>query len=397
MFENLNYKLREKKQNFKDTAQMVVNCQNGVVHSIFQQVPYVLVFKTTNWCWNKCVHCCESAGPDMPKKFIPESVIIGYIDQAVMDKNFGKEIVFTGGEITAAYKFASRDYIPNIINHALNAGCGVDIKTNCGWVNSPLATTIYSDIENIARTQGERYLNSIDTETKDTNSSLLSDLDEIIRADRKQGKNNGIKNVIPLQISLSLDRFHKDSMMRDFKFLEHFAHTDIPGTTFTVNVSSVKQDKNMFCELLDKLIDSGICVREFFTMDSDGNFHKRRYDLNDNVLIFPSNGTLFNGGRAKNIEYAFKTPFPQFTFITPAHESLVAFDSFGNVTLGENCGKKISTPWVEPQTGDALSLETVRKNLLTATKQAEQDYLMEHKVMNAYFNWVRRQFVKDKS
>ena len=54
MFENLNYKLNKKKQDFKNIARMVIDCQNGVIHSIFQQTPYVLVFKTTNWCWNGC-------------------------------------------------------------------------------------------------------------------------------------------------------------------------------------------------------------------------------------------------------------------------------------------------------------------------------------------------------
>lgn len=369
MFDSMFENLHQKKQNFKDTAHMVIDCQNGVMHSIFQQLPYILVFKTTNWCWNNCAHCCESAGPNMPKKFIPESVITNYIDQAVMDKNFSRSIVFTGGEITAAYKFVGRDYMKNIINHALNAGCSVDIKTNAGWVNSPeLAPMIYSDIEEIVSNQ-----------IKNSNIS-------------------GPKHIVPFQVSLSLDQFHKDAVSRNLKFLEHFANKDIPGATFTVHLSSIRQESPlMFQHFLRLLGNSGINIGKLFVVSKNKDEVQPFYDLNGNIVIEPTDGLLFNGGRAKNIEYAFKTPFPQFTFITPDHKSLVAFDSFGNVTLGENSGKKISVPWTEPETGAFLPLETVRKNLLTATKQAEQDFLREHKAMNVYFNWVRYRLAKEKT
>ncbi len=357
-------KLKQKKQDFKKTANMVIDCQNGVVSSIFQQLPYAMVFKTTNWCWNNCAHCCESSGSLMPKKFIPESVINGYVDQAITDKKFSRQIVFTGGEITAAYKFAGRDYLSNIINHALNANCGVDIKTNAGWVNSPLATVVYSDLEDVVRKQSD------------------------------ESNADSIKNIIKFQVSLSLDRFHKDAMMRDFKFIEHFAHTNISGATFTVNVSSIKQDQNMFAELLNNLVDSGIRVEQLFMMDSDGNFVKNMYSLNGNIVISNSTGTLFNGGRAKDIDFAYKTPFPQFAFMAPDGVSLVAFDSLGNVTLGENSGQKISVPWSDGKNGDTLPLKTIHENLLGATKQAEQDFLNQHKKMNAYINWLRRHVVK---
>lgn len=357
-------KLKQKKQEFHQTATMVIDCQNGTVSKILEQIPYYLIFKTTHWCWNNCAHCCESAGSSMPKNFIPESVIKGYIDQAVTDTKFSREIVFTGGEITAAYKFVGKDYIKNIITHALNKKCSVDIKTNAGWVNSPLAETVYSDLENIIRDQAK----NIETDS--------------------------IKRILRFQVSLSLDRFHTDSMMRDFKFIEHFAKTDIPGVAFSINVSSIRQDKQMFPELMKKFVDSGIRVGELFMVGSDKESVRQMYDLNGNVMVSASNGTLFDGGRAKNIDFAFKTPFPQFVFITPDQRSLVAFDSFGNVTLGENCGEKISVPWKDTENGDALPLETVRQNLVVATKKAEQDFLQRHKKMDAYFNWVRRQIVK---
>ena len=356
--------LKRKKQNFLDTARTVIDCQNGVFYSVFQQLPYVLVFKTTNWCWNNCAHCCENSGSHMPKSFISESVIKEYIDQACQDKKFGREIVFTGGEITSSYKFAGEDYIKNILNHALNAKCGVDIKTNAGWVNTKLAPKIYSDMEQIVRSQSEN------------------------------ANGTGIKHIAKLQISLSLDRFHKDSLGRDFKFLEHFAHTDIPGIAFIISISSFNQDRHMFHELMQQLAQSGIKTNEMFMISSQDNKMERMYDLNGNTIVKYTEGTLFNGGRAKDIDSAYKTPCPQFTFLNSDYESLIAFDSFGNVTLGENSGKKISVPWRDPKSGQPLSLQTIKENLVSAIKSEEQDFLRQHKKMNAYFNWTRRKFCR---
>ena len=354
--------LKQKKKDFDDKAIMVVQCQRSVVSCVLQQIPYNLIFKTTHWCWNNCAHCCESSGSHMPKTFIPESVINGYIDQAVQDKNFSREVVFTGGEITAAYKFAGKNYVRNIVNHALNAGCGVDVKTNAGFVNSPLAKNVYYDIEDIVRNQSDN-------------------------------KDDGIKKLVGFQVSLSLDRFHKDAMERDFKFIEHFANTHIPGTAFTINVSSVYQDKSMFPELMHRLVSSGIDVNEMFLVGKHHDNAEQVHDLNGNVIIRHHCGTLFNGGRAKDIEYAQKTPFPKFTFLNPDGTALIALDSFGNVTLGENSGQKISVPWHDNKTGQLVPLQTIRDNLVNATKSAEQDFLKEHKKMDAYFRWTT-QFIK---
>ena len=349
--------LKQKIQDYKDAAKIVYFCQQQVLSQIVQKYQYVLVFKTTNWCWNNCAHCCESSGSHMPKTFIPESVINGYINQAVQDENFSREVVFTGGEITSAYKFVGQNYLRGIINHALNTGCSVDIKTNAGFVNAPLANTVYHDIEDIARNQS------------DNNDS-------------------DIKRIIRLNVSLSLDSFHRDAMERDFKFIEHFANTNIPNTAFTIRVSSIKQGKNMFPELVHKLMRSGIDVNEIvFVNPNTGNISEQAFDLNGNVILRHSTGTLFNGGRAKDIEYAKKTPFSQFTFIDSSGTVLIAFDSFGNATLGENSGKKISVPWHDNETGKILPLQTIRDNLVVATKSAEQDFLKEHKKMNAYFLW----------
>lgn len=352
--------LQEKKNNFLNTARTVIYCQQNFFTDLFQRVPYALVFKTTNYCWNNCAHCAESSGVHNARTFIPESVITGYIDQAAKDEKFSKEIVFTGGEIMSAYTFGQKDYVPNIINHALNAGCGVDIKTNAGWVIFPWVNEIYSDIENIVRSQSE--------------------CDDC-----------GIKRIAKFQVSLSLDRFHRDAFERDFKFVEHFANTDIPGTAFTVRISSFKQDRHMFSELMQKLAQYGIKINEMFLFDSDMNANEKMYDLNGNVIVRYSEGTLFNGGRAKDMKSAYKTPFPQFIFLSGVHgSSLVAFDSFGNVTLGENSGKKITVPWCDQKSGQSMPLQKVQENLVNTIKAEEQDFLQQHKKMNAYFKWVRR-------
>jgi len=359
--------VKQKIENFKANRDMVIMCQLGKPLQLFQQLRYALIFKTTHWCWNNCAHCCESSGSHMPKTFIPESVIKGYIDQAVNDKQFCREIVFTGGEITSSYKFADRNYMLNIINYALNKKCTVDIKTNAGWVNSPLSETVFSDLENIVRGQSN-----------------------------KNDKSN-IKSIIHFQVSLSLDRFHKDATDRDFKFIEHFANMNISDVAFEIHVSSIYQDKNMFPDLMHKLARSGIEISELTMIGSKTNNIEQVYDLNGNVIVRYSNGILFNGGRAKDIEYARQTPFPQFSFVDTDGVSLMAFDSFGNVTLGENSGKKISVLWRDKETKQPLSLQTVRDNLAVATKSAEQEFLMQHRIIDVYYRPIIKMMRKMKT
>ena len=50
--------------------------------------------------------------------------------------------------------------------------------------------------------------------------------------------------------------------------------------------------------------------------------------------------------------------------------------------------KKISVPWRDANTGQPLPLQTIRNNLVVATKQAEQDFLQEHKKLDSYFRWA---------
>ena len=337
-------------QKIRNTAKTVDCCRRGFFHNVFEQRPYVLVFKTTNWCWNNCPHCCESSNASNPRVFVPEFYINNIIDEAIMDENFSRAVVFTGGEIMSAYKLAEENYVPNIINHALDAGCGVDVKTNAGWVNFAFADQIFNDIENIVKK----------------------------RADKDD---TGIKHLINFQISLSLDRFHKDALDRNFKFIKHFARTNIPGIAFYIHVASYNKDRDMFSNLKEKLERAGIKVEPIISINPKTNVIKNMYDLNGNVVMNYSEATLFNGGRAKNIEYAYKTPNPQFVFMDDGFESLVAFDSYGNVTLGENSGNKISTPWMMAN-GKTKQMETIKSDLSANIKQAEKEYLKQHKMLN---------------
>lgn len=353
-------------KNFDQNAKTVIGCQNGIMSAIVAQRPYVLVFKTTNWCWNNCAHCCESSGPHNPKTFIPKSVINNYVIQAAQDPLFSREIVFTGGEIMSAYKFADEYYVSDILNHAMDKKLGVDIKTNAGWTGTPLASRVYSDIENVVK-----------------------------RHAPDGGKSNSFKTVIPFQVSLSLDRFHKDAMERNFRFLEHFANADMNGATFTAHISSFSSDDAMIYELIKKLQNADVEVSELMSVASDGESAQKNglLSLNHNLVVkYSNNAKLFSGGRAKNINGAFHTPLPQFTFATSDFHILTAFDSFGNVTLGENCGKKISVPWHD-ENGTVKPMADVRNDLIATTRGAEQEYLGQHRFLNWYFNMIRKHIV----
>ena len=96
---------------------------------IVRYLPYMMVFKTTHWCWYNCPHCCESAGKNRPTEFIPANVIKYYTDAARSDGQFAKEIVLTGGEIMAAYKFDMENYVPELANYIVDRGISLDIKT----------------------------------------------------------------------------------------------------------------------------------------------------------------------------------------------------------------------------------------------------------------------------
>jgi hypothetical protein len=226
-------------------------------------------------------------------------------------------------------------------------GCAVDIKTNAGWVNSPLATQVYADIENIVKKRAPKTKNQLH-----------------------------IKHEIPFQVSLSLDRFHPNALERNLKFVEHFANTDL-GASFRINISSFDADSGMFDELLFRLQKSGVDVTKMFILGKNTDNVKPIYSLNNNILMQYGYADLFAGGRANDIKNAYHVPAPQFSFLTGDFDCLVAFDSMGMVSLGENCGPKIMCNWRD-NNGNPHELQPILNCLVNTTYRAECQYRKQH-------------------
>ncbi|MCM1294795.1 MAG: hypothetical protein NC311_04530 [Muribaculaceae bacterium] len=270
------------------------------VGALVRNLPYVVIFKTTNYCWFKCPHCCENSGPHQPKTFIPLGAIHYYLNQAATDPKFSGNVVFTGGEIMSSYRFGDPKYVPTLLNMCLQANIGTDIKTNAGWARTSFANDIYSDLGNV------------------------------INNNKKYG----------LQISLSLDKFHTNSLENNTAILERFAVDKLP---VRIHIASFQDYQYMWPELQDALRKRGVRVDDGFILSGDQV--QPVTTLNNSVIINFSTAQLFDGGRARNLAVAQHTEFPQFKFMTHDGTVLMAFDTMGRVTLGENSGRKISTKW----------------------------------------------------
>ncbi len=288
------------------------------IGGIIRRFPYVLIFKTTNYCWYKCLHCCENSGPDQQKHYIPRNIIKDYISKALEDSSFSKEVVFTGGEIMSSYLFYESNYVPDLLNFCCDRGVGVDIKTNGDWVNTDLGKRIFHDLtESISN-----------------------------------GKPYGI------QISLSLDKFHKNSMENCVKIIkELYKYKDMHTV---VHLSSFKGDEYLYIALCMLLKKEGVRFDKVILKNG------RIVDIVGDKLILlqSSDATLFSGGRAKNLAEAMKVENSQFNFLSENNNILMAFDSFGNVTLGENSGKKIKTEWTTNK-NVVRSLHDIKKSLIS--------------------------------
>ncbi len=290
------------------------------IGGIVRDFPYVLVFKTTNWCWYKCPHCCENAGPDNSRAFIPIGIIKGYISQAMQDVKFNNSVIFTGGEIMAAYAFGATDYVPELLKFCLNHNIGTDIKTNAAWVNAKYAPRVFDDLS-AASSIGKPY---------------------------------------SFQISLSLDRYHKHSIQNCAKFIHELSKR--PETHVVINLASFENDRHMFNDLFNTLKRNGTGIDDAIVISNGKQLKK--YIAGDTLLLNTSVGTLFDGGRAKNIHGAYHDKTPQFSFISNDGDVLMAFDSFGRVTLGENSGRKINTKW-RNNSGCPRALSDIRHRLIS--------------------------------
>lgn len=268
---------------------------------MFRHTPYVLIFKTTNYCWYQCPHCCECSGPNNPRKFIPAEIVCNYLDQASQYGQFSKQVVFTGGEIMSVYRFGPDGYVPKLLNKSLDLGYGTDIKTNAAWVRAGFGEKIFQDLHNVVSSH-EPY---------------------------------------SMQISVSLDKYHKNALENSAILISRLAK--MPNMRLQVHVAGFQNHADMVPALLERIKSNGVKADEVFYGALDNL--QSRIMVGGQILLRTGRATLFDGGRAKNLDGAFHTEFPQFVFFTPDMHSLIAFDSFGRVTLGENSGRKISTKW----------------------------------------------------
>lgn len=288
------------------------------VGGIIRKFPYAIVFKTTHWCTLRCAHCCENAGNFQPKKLIPAQTIKNYISQAKHDAQFDNNVVFTGGEIMSSYIWGNDKYLPELLDFCQNHGIRTDIKTNASWVNAEFAPHAFDDLSDVIQ-NGKPY---------------------------------------NLQISLSLDRYHTRCVQNCAKFIHELSRR--PGRAI-IHISSFKNDTYLFNDLIWELKNNGTNI-ETAVIISDGKEYIKNI-VEHRMILNCSTGELFDGGRAKNIAGAYHTPAPQFSFMTSDMHVLMAFDSFGRVTLGENSGRKINTKWCD-KSGKVRTLTDIRRRLI---------------------------------
>ena len=289
---------------FKSLQEDIKFARDAVYLAKYAQ--YYLIFKTTHYCWFKCPHCCESAGPNHEKTYIPQETIFEILTQAKQDPQFINEVVFTGGEIFSSYKFGDKQYISNLLNFAAKNDIGADIKTNAGWANTSFGNEIFKDLRQI----------------------LIDNKPQEYRLPK-------------FQISLSLDTYHTNCFENNMKIIKELA-----GLPVTFSLASFAGQEAMVAEFEKQL-------RQKFKIDTLINmksFEDPYLLINDKTFYRHSFATMFDGGRASKLPQAIHLTHPYFTFVQPERGrllKLVAFDNFGRVTLGENSGRKIMTPYLD--------------------------------------------------
>lgn len=316
---------------------------------IVRDLPYVMVFKTTHWCWYNCPHCCESAGKNRPAEFIPADVIKYYTDAAKSDDQFAKEIVLTGGEIMASYKFDMPYYVPELTNYIVDRGIGLDIKTNGAWIrNKDLRTKIIPDLINI-------------------------------------NERNSGQCRLPYQLSLSLDKYHPNALENTYEIICELAQHNKNKPMILVHISGFTGQDKIYKELLAKLSGNrNIKIEEAYIAAKSGNAIPLHI-INRCVALRPSFGAvLFAGGRAQNLPEATPAANPTFEILNQDAEVLMAFDAAGNVTLGENSGRKITAPWRDKD-GNPRDLPAIRRDLVQRARYEQ----LRHNMIN-----LKKIFVK---
>ena len=319
------------------------------VGRVVRELPYVMIFKTTHWCWYNCAHCCESAGKDRPAEFIPAGVIKYYTDAAKSDPKFTKEIVLTGGEIMASYKFDMENYVLELANYIAGRGIRMDIKTNGAWIrNNDLRTKIIPDLISV-------------------------------------NERNSMQRRLPYQLSLSLDKYHPNALENTYKIICELARQNKNKPMILLHISGFMGQDWLYKELLAKLLATRNTRIDYAYVAAKSGNAIPLHVINRCVALRPSfDALLFAGGRAKNLPEAFPTKNPTFEIINDDADLLMAFDSMGNVTLGENSGRKITVPWRDKD-GNPRDLPAIKHDLV---KRARYEQLRQ-KIID-----LKRIFVK---
>lgn len=305
---------------------------------VARNLPYVIIFKTTHWCWYNCPHCCESAGKNRSAEFIPADVIKFYTDAAKTDPKFTNDIVLTGGEIMASYKFDMPNYVTDLTNYIAERGIGLDIKTNGAWIRN-----------------------------KELRKKILPDL---INMNAKNSQNRRL----PYQLSLSLDKYHPNALENTYEIICELAHHNKNKPIILLHISGFMGQDWLYKELLAKLLTKrNIKIEDAYVTAKSGNAIPLHV-INRCVALRPSfDAIVFAGGRAKNLPEAFPTKNPTFEIINQDANVLMAFDSMGNVTLGENSGRKITVPWRDKD-GNPRHLPAIKQDLV---KRARYEQLRQ--------------------
>ena len=308
------------------------------IGGVVRNFKYAVVFKTTHWCWYNCPHCCENAGAHRPREFMPEGVIKYYIDQAANDPLFCQDFVLTGGEIMASYKFGPENYVPNIMRHAIESGAGVDIKTNGAWVRTPLKKQIIKDFKDIARQYPA--------------------------------------HISKYQISLSVDTYHPNAIENNHEIIRELAKCK--NGRILVHLSGFNDQTDVMQGFLAKLAnDPRLNLVPAMIARQNGNGIPVIAVNDGAVLLRPSaDAQLFDGGRAINLPNARHIRHPQFSFMMNDGTILVAFDTMGFVTLGENSGRKIHTTWRNPD-GTPRPFADIKRDLI---KSARYEEIRQHMI-----------------
>ncbi len=297
--------------------------------AVVRDRPYTLVFKTTNYCWYKCPHCCESSGPDQAKYYIPYPVIRNWLVEASQDKMFSGNVVFTGGEIFSAYRFGDKSYVPNLLKTALDYKMGVDIKTNAAWSRTTWGEEIFKDLTDI--------INSYPPYS--------------------------------MEISLSLDNYHKNSVDNAARVISRLARNKCHVRIY---LSTFRGHENLYDQLRTQLRKSHTPVTKRVVLrQEDGSLHDVDAVRNSVILRLGDAVDLpFDNGRAKNLPETYHTKFPQFAFLSKDLTVMMAFDVMGRVTLGENSGRKINTSYIG-RNHIQRHISDIRRDLISSARVEE--------------------------